>query len=76
MQLSGMHLYGGWFLLCGEIAEGAEWRPAIESREFKYWFTENFPSGGSRSEGTLCAVEFCTSVPWGVGGTGTPHRGR
>ena len=68
----GMHSYGGWFLLCGEIAEGAQWRPKTEAGSFAYWFTDSFPSGGLPSEGKFCAVEFCTSLPWIAAGTGLP----
>ncbi len=57
------HLYGGWFVFCGELIEGAEWRPEDRGADFSYWFTANFPTGGLPQR-QLCAVEFLTSVPW------------
>lgn len=70
------HLYGGWFVLCGEIVEASEWRPETEPGVFSYWFTNSFPSGGLPSEGKFCAVEFCAKIPWVTAGLGTPHLGR
>ncbi|HYG97947.1 MAG TPA: hypothetical protein VD837_02370 [Terriglobales bacterium] len=75
-DVGGMHLYGGWFVLCGEIVEGSEWRPETEPGTFSYWFTNSFPSGGLPTDRKFCAVEFCANIPWVTAELGTPHLGR
>jgi hypothetical protein len=58
------HLYGGWFLFCGELIEGAEERPDSEKPGFAYWFTTFFPGGNLPKDTKRCAVEFLTRIPW------------
>jgi len=61
---SQRHLYGGWFVFCGELAEGEAWRPKHEPDSFTYWFTTSFPNSGLPKHVKLCAIEFCTEIPW------------
>jgi hypothetical protein len=56
------HLYGGWFLFCGELVDGAEKRP--ERPGFSYWFTTSFPAATVPHDVKVCAVEFITELPW------------
>jgi hypothetical protein len=58
------HLYGGWFVFCGELVEGTSWRPEQEPSRFSYWFTTSFPRGGLPTDVPLCAIEFCAEIPW------------
>jgi hypothetical protein len=58
------HDYGGWFVFCGEIVEGAEERPGQEVSGFAYWLTDFFPSGNFPAGVPVCAVEFTCQVPW------------
>ena len=58
------HLYGGWFPFCGELLEGADWRPEHNAGASEWWFTESFPSLGISAEKRVCAVEFLVEVPW------------
>ena len=65
-QGSSKSLYGGWFVFCGELREGASWRPQHDVGSFTYWFATSFPTGGLPSNVRLCAIEFCTEIPWVV----------
>jgi hypothetical protein len=61
---SKRHLYGGWFVFCGELTEGTEWRPDVKPGLFTCWFTTSFPNAAFPKHPKLCAVEFCTEIPW------------
>jgi hypothetical protein len=55
-------LYGGWFLFCGELTEGAELH--AEGRPFSFRFTTSFPNATLPDELKFCAVDFLAAVPW------------
>ena len=59
---SPLRLYGGWFVFCGTIADGVNWRPEHKPESFTYWVTDSFPSGGLPDG--VCAVEFLCELPW------------
>lgn len=56
------HVYGGWFLFCGELIQdsGEKWN----SEPFSYQFTSSFPNGTLPRDTKICAVQFMTAVPW------------
>jgi hypothetical protein len=58
------HLYGGWFLFCGELIEGLDKRSEIGALTFAHWFTTSFPASTLPKEVKLCAVEFLARIPW------------
>lgn len=58
------HLYGGWFLFCGELIVGVRERPNQVETGFSYWFTSSFPTPQLPGEVKICAVEFSVQVPW------------
>jgi hypothetical protein len=58
------HLYGGWFVFCGELNDGADERPGPLPPAFAYWFTTSFPAGTWPRDTKVCAVEFLAHVPW------------
>lgn len=60
------HLYGGWFVFCGELISGDEKQPELEFGEtaFAYWFTSSFPNGGLPKDAKVCAVKFNVLIPW------------
>jgi hypothetical protein len=60
------HLYGGWFLFVGELAEGPNKGIEPQQQPFAYWFTTSFPTGTLPSGLKLCAVEFLVRVPWAL----------
>ena len=55
-------LYGGWFLFCGEIVEGASVQ--AEGLPFSYRFTTSFPNGTLPGAVKICAVDFLAAIPW------------
>lgn len=55
-------LYGGWFLFCGELVEGAEIK--AEGLPFSFHFTTSFPNGTLPSDLKICALGFLAEVPW------------
>jgi hypothetical protein len=57
-------LYGGWFLIAGELVEGFDKRPGPEQKGFAYWFTNSFPTGTLPKGLKLCAIEFLAEIPW------------
>ena len=68
------HLYGGWFVFCGQLVEGIDWRPERRSGLFTYWFTNSFPSSQLPNV-SLCAIEFCVELPWVIPESDSaPHR--
>jgi hypothetical protein len=58
------HLYGGWFLFCGELVEGLGRQSELGARTFAHWFTTSFPASTLPKEVKLCAVEFLARIPW------------
>jgi len=56
------HLYGGWFLFCGELTEGAE--AQAEGLPFTFRFTTSFPNGTLPDGLKICAVDFLAAIPW------------
>jgi|SRR5215469_12617055 len=58
------HLYGGWFLFCGELIEGLDKKSELGARTFAHWFTTSFPASTLPKEVKLCAVEFLARIPW------------
>jgi hypothetical protein len=58
------HLYGGWFLFVGELAEGPDRDIGPQSKPFDYWFTTSFPTGTLPIGSRYCAVEFLARIPW------------
>ena len=56
------HVYGGWFLFCGELIQDAGEKRNGEP--FSYYFTSSFPNGTLPPDIKICAVEFMTAVPW------------
>jgi hypothetical protein len=56
------HVYGGWFLFCGELLQDS--REKRNSEPFSYKFTTSFPNGTLPCDTKICAVEFMTAVPW------------
>ncbi|MDR3675040.1 MAG: hypothetical protein P4N24_06090 [Acidobacteriota bacterium] len=58
------HLYGGWFLFCGELIQGSDKRPDHGQTLFAYWFATTFPTATLPKERKVCSVEFCALVPW------------
>jgi hypothetical protein len=58
------HIYGGWFLFCGELIGTLEDRPAAEDQPFSFWFTTKFLADTLPLNAGLCAVEFLAPVPW------------
>ena len=59
-----IHLYGGWFLFCGELIEGLERTPELGTGTFAHSFTASFPASTLPKEVKLCAVEFLAQIPW------------
>jgi hypothetical protein len=56
-------LYGGWFLFCGELVEGADVQ--AEGLPFSFRFTNSFPNGTLPDDGIkICAVDFLAEIPW------------
>ena len=58
------HLYGGWFLFCGELIEGLGRTPELGAGTFAHSFTTSFPASTLPKDLKLCAVEFLARVPW------------
>jgi len=56
------HLYGGWFLFCGEMTEPSDKSP--EAEPFSFCFTTKFPNGSLPQKQKICAVEFVAEIPW------------
>jgi hypothetical protein len=59
-----IHLYGGWFLFCGELVEGSDRQTELGAGTFAHWFTNSFPDSTLPRELKLCAVEFLARIPW------------
>jgi hypothetical protein len=59
-----IHLYGGWFLFCGELVEGSDRQTELGAGTFAHWFTNSFPDSTLPKELKLCAVEFLVRIPW------------
>jgi hypothetical protein len=45
LELRSIHLYGGWFLFCGELIEGVDELPENAMTAFAHWFIAFFPTG-------------------------------
>jgi hypothetical protein len=58
------HLYGGWFLFVGRLADSSTKRPESPAEPFGYWFTDSFPNGTLPEGQKYCAVQFFARVPW------------
>jgi hypothetical protein len=58
------HLYGGWFVFSGELVEGGDERPNQAQTNFVHWITTSFPTGTLPKDVKVCAIEFCTQIPW------------
>jgi hypothetical protein len=63
-EIQHVHLYGGWFLFCGELVEGLDRLTDLGTGTFAYWFTTSFPASTLPKELKLCAVEFLARIPW------------
>jgi len=55
-------LYGGWFLFCGELVEGADVQS--EGPPFSFRFTTSFPNTNLPDGVKTCAVDFLAEIPW------------
>ena len=55
-------VYGGWFLFCGELVEGADLHP--KGLPFSFCFTTSFPNATLPDVQKTCAVEFFAEIPW------------
>jgi hypothetical protein len=58
------HLYGGWFLFVGELAEGPHKGIEPQQQPFVYWFTTSFPTVTFPNGLRLCALELLVRIPW------------
>jgi len=58
-----LSLYGGWFLLVGEVLDKLESPPPLKGG-FACWFTTSFPTGTLPEGLAVCAVEFLAELPW------------
>jgi hypothetical protein len=56
------HLYGGWFLFCGQLVEGGDERLSLAEQNFVHWFTSSFPTRTLPKHARLCAVEFTAEL--------------
>jgi hypothetical protein len=64
-ETNGDHLYGGWFVFCGELIDGLDFKPPHElSERCEYWFTTSFPTYTLPEDAKSCAVGFHVKVPW------------
>jgi hypothetical protein len=54
-------LYGGWFLFCGELVEGADVQS--EGLPFSFRFTISFPNATLPDRLKICAVDFLAEIP-------------
>jgi hypothetical protein len=61
---SGEHLYGGWFLFCGELLAGDGSRPDREGTRFAHWFTRRLPACTTAGDTKVCAIEFLVKILW------------
>jgi hypothetical protein len=59
-----IHLYGGWFLFCGELIGGFDRQCELSAGTFAHSFTASFPASTLPKEVKLCAVEFLARIPW------------
>lgn len=55
-------LYGGWFLFCGELLEGADVKAC--GQPFSFRFTTSFPNATLPEGLKTCAVDFLAEIPW------------
>ena len=55
-------LYGGWFLFCGELIEGADVQ--VEIQPFSFRFTTSFPNATLPGGLKICAIDFLAAIPW------------
>lgn len=55
-------LYGGWFLFCGKLIEGAD--AQTDGLPFSFRFTTSFPNGTLPDGLKICAVDFLAAIPW------------
>ena len=55
-------VYGGWFLFCGELVEGADIHR--EGQPFSFRFTKSFPNATLPVGLKTCAIEFLAEIPW------------
>jgi hypothetical protein len=61
----GLHVYGGWFYLVGEmVAAGERNSNDASSPHFEFFFTSSFPDAPAFQGGPLLALEFTAHVDW------------
>lgn len=62
---NGLHLYGGWFYLIGELIVPGERSVSYpEASAFEFWFTKSCPGNRHFREAPRLAIEFSTRIPW------------
>lgn len=65
MRDDGKHGYGGWFYLCGVLAEaGQKNEQAVDDNSFEFWFTSRCPASAAFATVPYIAIEFLAAIPW------------
>jgi hypothetical protein len=62
---NGLHLYGGWFYLAGQLIVAGERNVSYpDAGGFEFWFTKSCPGNRHFRDEQWFAIEFATRIPW------------